>query len=231
MNLIRTAKLLGNDGVKRLADSAVLVVGLGGVGGYAVEALARSGVGRIGLADFDVVAESNLNRQIIATEKTVGLKKTLAAKMRIEEINPLAKVDLYDEFIDENSTIDLGKYDYVIDAIDSIIGKVFLVRKARESGVKIISVMSAGNKLDPTKFEVADIYSTSICPIAKLMRKKLREVGIDKLKVVYSKELPAENKVKECDNGGKNIGSVSFVPSVAGLIAAGEAIKEIALGN
>lgn len=226
---IRTEKLLGKDGVNRLKNSSVIIFGLGGVGGYVVEALARSGVGSLALVDFDTVAQSNLNRQIIATQNTVGMKKTEAAKKRVFEINPEIKVTLFDEFFDENSTVDLAGYDYVVDAIDSVKSKIFIAEQAYKKGVKEICCLSAGNKLDATRFKVADVYSTTVCPLAKLMRKKLREKGIKNLKVVFSDEERAEHKEEDIDKG-KNVGSLAYVVGVVGLIAAGEVIKDIAFG-
>ncbi len=222
----RTEILFGKEGMDKLSSSSVIVFGLGGVGGYAAEALVRSGVGRLALVDFDVVASSNINRQLIATTETVSMKKTLAEKNRLLSINPQLEIEVFDEFFNENSKIDFGKYDYVIDAIDDVPGKLLIAKKAKEAGVKEICCLSAGNKLDPTRFKVGDIYSTSVCPLARAMRKKLRETGIEKLKVVWSDEPPAEHKSQS--ENEKNIGSVAFATGVAGLIAAGEAIKDIA---
>ncbi len=225
---IRTEKLLGKDGVERLKNSSVIVFGLGGVGGYAVEALARSGVGKLTLVDFDTVSKSNINRQIVATQNTIGMKKTEAAKKRVFEINPEIEVTTYDEFFDENSKIDLAEYDYVVDAIDSVKSKIFIAEQAYKKGVREVCCLSAGNKLDATRFRVADVYSTTVCPLAKLMRKKLKEKGVKNLKVVFSDEQRAEQKEEDIDKG-KNIGSLAYVVGVVGLIAAGEAIKDIAL--
>lgn len=225
---IRTEKLLGKDGVERLKNSSVIVFGLGGVGGYAVEALARSGVGKLTLVDFDTVSKSNINRQIVATQNTIGMKKTEAAKKRVFEINPEIEVTTYDEFFDENSKIDLAEYDYVVDAIDSVKSKIFIAEQAYKKGVREVCCLSAGNKLDATRFRVADVYSTTVCPLAKLMRKKLKEKGVKNLKVVFSDEQRAEQKEDDIDKG-KNIGSLAYVVGVVGLIAAGEAIKDIAL--
>jgi tRNA A37 threonylcarbamoyladenosine dehydratase len=222
--------LLGRDAVRKLAASSVIVFGVGGVGGYAVEALARSGIGRIALVDFDTVAESNINRQLIALASTVSRKKVDVEKERVLAINPEASVETYDEFFDENSKIDLTKYDYIIDAVDSVKSKIFLAEKAYELSVKIISAMSAGNRLDGTKFRVGDIYSTSVCPIARIMRRELRKAGIPSLKVVYSTEETAEIRT-ETDDRKKRVGSVAFVTGVEGLLLAGEVIGELARGR
>lgn len=224
----RTEKLIGKEGMDKLAVSSVIVFGLGGVGGYAAEALARSGVGKLALVDFDVVAPSNINRQLIATVDTVSMKKTAAEKNRLLSINPRLDVEIFDEFFDENSAIDFSGYDYVIDAIDNVPGKILIAERAKEAGVAEICCLSAGNKLDPTRFRVGDIFSTSVCPLAKAMRKKLKDRGIDKLKVVWSDETPLKNDLAVGD-GGKSVGSAAFVTGVVGLIAAGEAIKDIAL--
>ena len=186
----RTALLLGEEGLKRLSVARVAIFGVGGVGGYALEALVRSGVENIDLFDADTVSLSNINRQIIATEKTVGMPKVEAARERALDINPCAKIGTYQVFYSKDNAeqFDLSVYDYIIDAIDSVSSKIHLIVKASEAGVKIISSMGAGNKLDPTKFEVADIYSTSVCPLARVMRTELRKRGIKSLKVVYSKE-------------------------------------------
>ncbi len=224
----RTEMLLGKAGVDRLRAARVAVFGIGGVGGYAVEALARAGIGALELVDSDTVSPSNINRQIIATEKTVGRPKTEAARDRVLEINPEARVDIRTCFFsaENKDDFDFTRYDYVIDAIDSLSSKIELIATAHGAGVPIISAMGAGNKLDPTAFEVADISKTSVCPLARAVRIALRKKGINHLKVVYSKELP---KLPE---GGERVpGSVSFVPSVMGLILAGEVIKEIADKN
>lgn len=240
----RTEMLLGKAAMEKLAKSRVAVFGVGGVGGYAVEALARSGVGALDLIDNDTVCESNLNRQIIATYDTVGRYKTEAAAERIASINPNAAVRTYNLFVlPENAdTFDFSAYDYVIDAVDTVSAKLVLAEKAYAAGVPIIAAMGAGNKLDPTAFEVADIYATSVCPLARVMRTELRKRGIPALKVVYSKEVPrkplplAGNAGDEENAAGKDggasprrstPGSLAFVPSVAGLILAGEVIKDL----
>ena len=226
----RTEMLLGSDGVDRLKNSKVIVFGVGGVGGYATEALARAGVGHIELVDSDRVSVSNINRQIIATSTTVGMYKTEAMRERILSINPEAQIVCYNIFFDENQrdVFDFSRYDYVIDAIDSLSAKVELIAFAHEAGTPIISAMGAGNKLDPTKFEVSDISKTTVCPLARAVRIALRKRGINHLKVVYSKEDPVIPP--EVSDGVKRRvpGSISFVPSVMGLIIAGEVIKDIA---
>lgn len=227
----RTEMLLGEKALERLRAARVAVFGVGGVGGYVVEALARSGVGALDLIDNDTVAESNLNRQIIALRSTIGQYKTDVAKRRIEDINPACKVQVYHTFFlpETADSFDFSQYDYIVDAIDTVSGKLALAQKAQDAGVPMISAMGAGNKLDPTAFEVADIFSTSVCPLARVMRTECRKRGIRKLKVVYSKELPAV-PLKAAEDGGPRRatpGSVAFVPSVAGLIIAGEVIKDL----
>lgn len=228
---IRTEMMLGEEGVKRLHAARVAVFGVGGVGGYAVEALARAGVGHIEVIDSDRVSLSNINRQIIATHTTVGMYKTEAMRERILSINPEAEIVCHSIFFDESSkgSFDFKSYDYVIDAIDSLSAKVELIASATESGTKIISAMGAGNKLDPTRFEVSDISKTTVCPLARAVRIALRKRGINHLKVVYSKEPPV--LPPEVSDGEKRRvpGSISFVPSVMGLILAGEVIKDISL--
>lgn len=226
----RTEMLLGSDGVDRLKNAKVIVFGVGGVGGYATEALARAGVGHIELVDSDRVSVSNINRQIIATHSTVGMYKTEAMRERILSINPEAQVVCHSIFFNENQrdVFDFSCYDYVIDAIDSLSAKVELIVSAHKAGTPIISAMGAGNKLDPTKFEVSDISKTTVCPLARAVRIALRKRGINHLKVVYSKENPVIPP--EVSDGVKKRvpGSISFVPSVMGLIIAGEVIKDIA---
>ena len=223
----REELILGKSAVEKLQNSRVAVFGVGGVGGYTIEALARAGVGALDLIDADVVTLSNLNRQIIATYKTLGKAKVDVAAERIADINPKCKINTRKIFfLPENSAdFDFSQYDYVVDAIDTVSGKIGLVLAAKEANVPIICAMGAGNKLNPTAFEVADIYSTSVCPLAHVMRKELRKKGIKHLKVVYSKEPP----IKSTDSSacGRVPGSVSFVPPVAGLIMAGEVIKDL----
>ena len=225
----RTELLLGTDAVKKLANSRVAVFGIGGVGGYTVEALARSGVGTLDLIDNDKVCLSNINRQIIATHSTVGEYKVDVAKARIADINPNATVNIYKTFYmpERASEFDFSKYHYIIDAIDTVTAKLDLSVRATNFGIPIISSMGAGNKLDPTAFEVADIYKTSVCPLAKVMRYELRKRGVKKLKVVYSKEPP----VSPATNGERVPASCAFVPSVVGLIIAGEVIKDLIKGS
>lgn len=226
----RTEMLLGTEGVAKLKRAKVIVFGVGGVGGYAVEALARSGVGEIHLVDSDRVSLSNINRQIIATHKTLGFYKTQAAEERILSINPECKVKQYTLFFDgeSQSAFDFSEYDYVIDAIDSLKSKILLISAVKEANTPIISAMGAGNKLDPTKFEVTDISKTEVCPLAKATRTALRKIGINHLKVVYSKEQPKVPAEKDGEGRVVRVpASVSFVPSVMGLIIAGEVIKDI----
>lgn len=223
----RTELLIGKEGLNKLKNAKVAIFGIGGVGSYVVEGLARVGVGSFILVDNDDVALSNLNRQIIATQKTIGKQKVEVAKERILEINPNAKVDIYKEFFmpDTEGIID-DSVSYIVDAIDTVTAKIELVLRANNLSIPIISSMGTGNKLDPTRFEVTDIYKTSVCPLAKVMRKELKSRGIKKLKVVYSKEEPI--KVKKEESKNKQVpGSISFVPSVAGLIIAGEVVKDI----
>lgn len=218
--------------MERLSQKRVAVFGVGGVGGYVVEALARSGIGTIDIIDKDEVAESNLNRQLIATVQTIGRKKVEVLKERILSINPECQVHAHCCFFlpETAEQFEFEKYDYVVDAVDTVTAKIELVLRANEANVPIIASMGAGNKLDPTKFEVADLYQTSVCPLAKVMRRELKKRGISKLKVVYSKEEPLERKMLYDDAGErkKTPGSCAFVPSVAGLILAGEVIKDLA---
>ena len=229
MQFSRTALLLGEQGVEKLKKSRVAVFGVGGVGGYVVEALARSGVGALDLIDKDRVSESNINRQIIALHSTVGQYKTEAAAARAKDINPEICVRTHNVFYlpETVADFDFSQYDYIVDAIDTVSGKIALVEKANACGVPIISSMGAGNKLDPTAFEVSDISKTSVCPLARVMRRELKKRGIEKLKVVYSKEDPLEAKTKDAQTGKSIPGSVAFVPSVVGLIIAGEVIKDL----
>lgn len=228
--LARTQLILGEDNINKLKRARVAFFGIGGVGGYAVEALARSGIGTLDLFDSDTICITNINRQIHATHKTVGQYKVDAAKERIGEINPNAAVNtrvLF--FLPENSGgIDFTQFDYIIDAIDTVAGKIELVIKACEAGVPIISAMGAGNKMNPAALEVADIYETEICPLARVMRRELRNRGIEKLKVVYSKE-PAivPHEIISSESRRQIPGSTAFVPAAAGLIIAGEVVRDI----
>lgn len=226
----RTEMLLGSDAIKRLGASAVAVFGAGGVGGAAIEALARGGVGRIDIIDNDTVSQSNINRQIIATHSTVGMFKTEAAKKRILEINPECEVNIFNTFIlPENiDGFDFSPYNYVIDAIDTVSGKIAIIERCNKEKIPMISSMGTGNKLDPTQFEITDIYKTSVCPLARVMRTEMKKRGIKKLKVLYSKEEPLKPLISETTERGKAVpGSVSFVPPVAGMIIAGEVIKDL----
>lgn len=232
----RTELLLGAENMERLSKARVAVFGVGGVGGYVVEALARSGVGALDLIDNDKVSLSNINRQILATEKTVGQYKVDVARDRVQDINPDIRVCTHRTFYmpDTKEQFDFKEYDYVVDAIDTVTGKIALVMQAREAGVPVISSMGAGNKLDGAAFQVADIYETSVCPLAKVMRKELKKRGVDKLKVVYSQEKPLtpsggfEDVRAEEMAGRRQIpGSIAYVPSVAGLILAGEVVRDL----
>lgn len=228
----RTALLLGDDALQKLKNCRIAIFGLGGVGGYCLEALARSGVGAFDLIDNDVVDITNINRQILALRSTVGKSKTEVAAERVHDINPDAEVNIFNVFFGAESAdkFDFSSYDYVVDAIDTVSSKVLLALRAQEAGVRIISCMGTGNKLDPTAFEVTDIYKTSVCPLARAMRSLLKRAGVKSLKVVYSKELPAEvdNSAAEKRPSGRPApASCAFVPSVAGLIMAGEVIKDI----
>ena len=235
----RTELLIGKENIEKLKKAKVAIFGIGGVGSFIVEALVRAGICHIVLIDNDVVSKSNINRQLIATSKTVGMPKVEIAKQRILEINPNAKVEVHQEFFAQNSKDFFDDtFDYVIDAIDTVSSKLELIERANKLNVSIISSMGTGNKLDPTKFEITDINKTSVCPLAKVIRKELRKRGIKKLKVLYSKEEPIRFEEKEnsqnksVQNKEKQVtGSISFVPSVAGLIIAGEVIKDIIKNN
>ena len=219
----RTELLLGKDAMDKLAGSRVAVFGIGGVGGYVCEALVRSGIGSFDLVDHDKVCLTNLNRQIIATRKTIGRYKVEVMKERILEINPDADVRVRKEFfLPENAgTFPFEEYDYVVDAVDTVTAKIEIVMRSKEKEIPVISSMGAGNKLDGSAFSVADIYKTKVCPLAKVMRRELKKRGVKKLKVVYSEELPTRTERRDIP------GSVAFVPSVAGLIIAGEVIKDL----
>ena len=220
----RTENLIGATALEKLKNSHIAVFGVGGVGGYVVEALARAGIGKIDIIDSDCVDITNLNRQIIALHSTVGKLKVEVMRDRILDINPNAVVTTFPIlFLPENShQFDFSKYDYVVDAIDNVTAKIELAVKCQESGTPLIASMGTGNKLDPTKFEVADIYKTSVCPLAKVMRYELKKRSVKKLKVLYSKEGPIKNQIDP-----RTPMSISFVPSSAGLIIAGEVIKDI----
>ncbi len=227
----RTRMLLGDEGVERLSKARVAVFGIGGVGGYVVEALARSGVGALDLVDSDRVALSNLNRQIIANRDTLGLLKVDAARARVLSINPHCRVQTWPVFYlpETADQFDFTQYDYVVDAIDTVAGKLQLIEAAKAAEVPILSCMGAGNKLDPTAFRVADISKTSVCPLARVMRRELKKRGIDHVKVVYSTEPALSPGPADEDTGRRSTpGSVAFVPAAAGLILAGEVIRDIA---
>ena len=242
----RTQLLVGKEAMERLANARVAIFGIGGVGGYVVEALARSGVGTLDLIDDDKICLTNLNRQIIATRSTIGKYKVDVAKARVLDINPKAVVNTYQTFYvpETAEQFDFSQYDYVVDAIDTVTGKINLVMQAEQTHTPIISSMGAGNKMDPTAFKVADIYKTSVCPLAKVMRRELKKRGIKKLKVVYSEEKPLTpiedesisckshcvcppGTVRKCTQRRQVPGSNAFVPSVVGLIIAGEVIKDL----
>lgn len=244
--LTRTEILIGKENIEKLKNSSVIIFGVGGVGSFCVEAIARCGVSNIHIVDDDTISITNINRQIIATHSTIGKNKTEVVKQRILDINPNANVTISKIFYtkDTVNTIDLSKYDYVIDAIDTISSKILLVEEATKLNVPIISSMGTGNKLDPTKFVVSDIYKTSMCPLAKVMRYELKKYGIKKLKVVYSTEKPIKPAPINIDENAKSTspfrdtnkrretpGSISFVPSVAGLIIASQVINDILKNN
>ena len=246
----RTELLLGKDAIQKLKNAHVAVFGVGGVGGFVVEALVRSGVGEIDVIDKDTVSLSNINRQIIALHSTVGQPKVEVIKNRALDINPNVKINAFETFFlpDTADMFDFSKYDYVVDAIDTVKGKIEIILRAEKAGVKIISSMGAGNKLDPTQFHVADIYKTTMCPLAKVMRHELKKRGVKKLKVVYSTEKPVRpledmsvscrshcvcppGTAHKCTERRDIPGSVAFVPPVAGLILAGEVIKDLTAGT
>lgn len=244
--LTRTEILIGKENIEKLKNSSVIIFGVGGVGSFCVEAIARCGVSNIHIVDDDTISITNINRQIIATHSTIGKDKTEVVKQRILDINPNANVTISKIFYtkDTVNTIDLSKYDYVIDAIDTISSKILLVEEATKLNIPIISSMGTGNKLDPTKFVVSDIYKTSMCPLAKVMRYELKKRGIKKLKVVYSTEKPIKPAPINIDENAKSTspfrdtnkrretpGSISFVPSVAGLIIASQVINDILKNN
>ena len=246
----RTELLLGKEAMNKLEDARVAVFGIGGVGGYVCEALARSGVGKLDLIDNDKVCMSNLNRQIIATRKTVGQYKTEVMKDRILDINPEAEVNIHNCFFlpDNADEFPFEEYDYVVDAVDTVTAKIALVMKCKELDIPIISSMGAGNKLDASAFRVTDIYKTKVCPLAKVMRRELKKRGVKKLKVVYSEEKPVRpledmsiscrqhcvcppGTDRKCTERRDIPGSIAFVPSVAGLILAGEVVKDLTINQ
>lgn len=220
--LIRTEKLIGKENIEKLNQAKVAIFGLGGVGGFVLEGLVRSGIGNIDIYDKDIIDISNINRQIIALHATIGKDKVEIAKQRALDINPNIHINAYKFFYgkDTSSEVNFANYDYIIDAIDTVKSKLELIKRAREADVKIISCMGTGKKMDPTRFEITDISKTSVCPLAKIIRKELKKENIHHLKVLYSKEEPIKND--------ENVtSSISFVPSVAGLMIAGEVIKDI----
>ena len=225
----RTEMLIGKDSLATLKNSRVAVFGAGGVGGYVIEALARSGVGAIDIIDNDTVSESNINRQIIALRSTIGSLKTETAKKRVLDINPECKVTIFNTFVlPENiDDFDFSVYSYVVDAIDTVSGKLAIIEKAYNEDIPVISSMGTGNKLDPTKFTITDISKTSVCPLARVMRYELKKRGIKKLKVLFSTEEPIKPNAEKDERGKIPPGSISFVPSVAGLIIGGEVIKDL----
>ena len=237
----RTEMLIGAEAMNKLKNSRVAVFGIGGVGGYVVEALVRSGIGEIDVFDNDTVSVSNINRQIIATTKTIGKSKVQVMKERILDINPKARVNAHQCFFMPESSheFDFSSYDYVVDAIDTVTGKIEIIMRARDAKVPVISVMGTGNKLDPTMLEVTDIYKTEVCPLARVMRREMKKRNVKRLKIVYSKEIPVikgiqneDRKAEDRSGNPKTIvpGSCIFVPAAAGLIAAGEVIKDIIKG-
>lgn len=231
----RTALLLGGEAMEKLKAARVAIFGLGGVGGYVVEALVRSGVGALELVDHDIISVTNINRQLLATHKTIGMSKALAARERVLEINPNCEAVARELFFlpDTADQFDFNDYDYVVDAIDTVTGKLELVRAAQEAGTPIISSMGTGNKLDPSKFQIADITKTSVCPLARIMRKECAKRGIRHLKVLFSTEDPIPSdptaiSLEELPEGRRALpGSIAFVPSVAGLMIAGEVIRDL----
>ena len=230
----RLELLIGSEGLEKLKNARVAVFGVGGVGSYAVEALARSGIGAIDLIDDDEVSVSNINRQLIALRSTVGRAKVEVAAERIADINPECRVRTYRTFYTPETAgeFDFAQYDYVIDAIDTVSGKIAIAVQGEKSGTPVISAMGAGNKLDPTAFEVTDIYKTSVCPLARVMRRELKKRGVKRLKVVYSREeamtpLTAADEENTAHKKRQTPGSAAFVPSAAGLILAGEVVKDI----
>lgn len=227
---VRNKLLIGESGVEKLKNAKVIVFGTGGVGGYVVEALTRAGIGRIDVVDRDVIAESNINRQIIATYDTIGEYKVEAIRKRMLTINPELKIDIYPIFyMPGNDEIDFEKYDYIIDAVDTVTAKIDIIEKAKKLNKKVISAMGAGNKLDPTKFKICDISETQYCPLARVIRRELKKRGVRNVKVVYSTEeriVPQE--LEEDKNSNKKTpGSISYNPGICGLMVAGEVVNEL----
>lgn len=233
----RTELLIGEEGLEKLGRSAVAIFGIGGVGSYVAEALARCGVGRLILVDHDRVSLTNLNRQLVALHSTIGRLKTEVAKERIRDIDPDIVVHTYETFFNEDTAhlFDFSGYDYVVDAIDTVSSKLLMIQRCKAARTPIISCMGTGNKLDPSKFEICDISKTSVCPLAKVMRQELRKRKIKKVKVLYSRELPIKTAVNPEDTKGTARrpapGSIAFVPSVAGLMIAGEVVRDLIKSN
>lgn len=227
----RSELLLGTEAMDRIKKSKIIIFGIGGVGSYVAEALARSGVGSLTLVDNDDVSITNINRQLVALHSTIGMKKTEVMKRRIADINPAACVNTAEIFYDAETAdyFDFKRYDYIVDAIDTVTSKILIAVRAQEAGTPVISSMGAGNKINPSGFEVADLFETSVCPLARVMRRELKVRGVKKLKVVYSKEMPRKPCMESDEVSSKKQvpGSMAFVPSIAGLTAAGEIIKDI----
>lgn len=225
----RSELVIGHEAIKKLNNSKVAIFGVGGVGSFVVEGLARAGIGKFILIDNDTVSISNINRQLIATHKTIGMSKVDVAKSRILDINPNAKVEIIQEFYLPKSEIEIitKDIDYVVDAIDTVTAKIDIIEKCKKFGIKVISAMGTGNKLNPLAFEVTDIYKTTVCPLAKVIRKELRKRNIQDLKVVYSKEEPVDTSINRKEGEKQVPGSISFVPSVAGMIVASEVVKDL----
>lgn len=229
----RTELLIGTEGMAKLANARVAIFGIGGVGSYVAEALARSGVGSLTLVDHDKVSLTNLNRQVIALHSTIGRMKTQVAKERLQDINPELVINTYETFLDADTVhlFDFSGYDYVVDAVDTVTAKLLLIEQTKAVHTPVISCMGTGNKLDPSKFEICDISKTSVCPLAKVMRQELKKRRIKKVKVLYSTELPIkpvqDNTETKGTTGRPVPGSISFVPSVAGLMIAGEVVREL----
>lgn len=225
----RTQLIFGEESIKKLNNSKVIVFGVGGVGGHLIEALARGGVGHIAIVDFDKIEESNINRQLVATHSTIGKSKVLVMKERLIDINPNIKVEAIEKFYlpDNKNEFDLSKYDYIVDAVDNMTAKIDLILTAAELNIPIISALGAGNKIDPTRLEVTDIYKTSVDPLAKILRHELRKRGIKYLKVVYSKEEPVKVETLQEEKRRAIPGSTSYYPPVMGLIIASEVIKDL----
>lgn len=228
--LSRTALLLGDDAMERLKNATVAIFGVGGVGGYVAEALARSGVGKLVLTDNDVVSVSNINRQIIALHSTIGRPKVEVLGERLKDINPDIKLELHQSFYlpETHDDYDFEAYDYVVDCVDTVAAKIDIIMESKAAGTPVISSMGAGNKLDPARFEIADIYKTSVCPLARVMRYEMKKRGVKRLKVVFSKETPMKVSAPLEDNARRSIpGSIAFVPAAAGLVLAAEIVKDL----